>query len=145
MMIPNVFLIVSTTWVTQGKSSSDALAVRHSRPESFIVFAVFATGSQILYGQLALAALSNKLCNVLCAGIFAIPALIISFPRTLDGLSWLSVLAVIAILVVGIVGMIGASPNSTPDATYSPFRSSSFVNAFVSVMNLVFAYAESFM
>jgi hypothetical protein len=39
-----------------------------------IIFAVFATGGQLLAGQIALAALSDsKLCLMLYTGIFAIP------------------------------------------------------------------------
>ena len=51
------------------------------------VFAVFAIGGQLLAGQIALGALSDsKLCLVLYTGIFAIPTLLCSFPRTLDRL-----------------------------------------------------------
>jgi len=77
-----------------------------------LVFAVFATGGQLLAGQIALAALSNnKLCLVLYTGLFAIPTLICSFPRTFDRLSWVSIPSVISILVAGLVGMIGAGRN----------------------------------
>ncbi|KAL8844022.1 MAG: hypothetical protein Q9176_001717 [Flavoplaca citrina] len=57
-----------------------------------IVFAVFATGGQLLAGQIALGVLSsNKLCLMLYTGIFAIPTLLFAMPRTLDRLGWLSV------------------------------------------------------
>ena len=80
-----------------------------------IVFAVFATGGQLLAGQIALANLSsNKLCLMLYTGIFAIPTLLCSLPRTLDRLSWLSVPSVISIIVAGIVGMVGAGLYPTP-------------------------------
>jgi len=53
-----------------------------------IIFAVFATGSQMLAGQLALQTLTDsKLCSMLYAGIFAIAVTLVSFPRTLDQLS----------------------------------------------------------
>lgn len=74
-----------------------------------VIFAVFATGGQLLAGQIALAALSDsKLCLMLYTGIFAVPTLLFSFPRTLDNLSWLCIPSVISILVAGVVGMIGA-------------------------------------
>lgn len=39
-----------------------------------VIFAVFATGGQLLAGQIALSSLSNaKLCLMLYTGIFAIP------------------------------------------------------------------------
>ncbi|KAF2102817.1 transmembrane amino acid transporter [Rhizodiscina lignyota] len=111
-----------------------------------VVFAIFGTGSQILAGQLALGTLSdNKLCLMLYSGIFAIPTMLISFPRTLDQLSWISVPAVISILVAGIVGMIGAGVHPASDRHLSAAKSSSFFDAFFSITNPVFAYAGHFM
>jgi hypothetical protein len=111
-----------------------------------IIFAVFATGGQLLAGQLALGALSDsKLCLMLYTGIFAIPTLLFSFPRTLDKLSWLCIPSVISILVAGIVGMIGAGISPTEGRTITLFAHPTFVNAFVSVTNPVFAYAGHFM
>jgi hypothetical protein len=110
------------------------------------IFAVFATGSQLLAGALALAALSDKqLCAMLYTGIFTIPTLICSFPRTLDRLSWLSIPAVLSILFAGLVGMIGAGINPVPDRSISAFLSPKFADAFVSITNPVFAYAGHFM
>lgn len=124
-----------------------------------IVFAVFATGGQLLAGQIALGSVSQcsriftfkiqpdrpqlsngKLCLMLYTGIFAIPTLICSLPRTLDSLSWLSVPSVISILVAGIVGMVGAGI-SFPVADFSIAMKTDFVTAFISVTNPVFAYA----
>jgi len=111
-----------------------------------VLFAVFATGSQLIAGQLALATLSNSsLCLVLYTGIFAIPIFICSFPRTLDQLSWLSIPATFSILIAGIVGMIGAGVNPVKGLTVSLTNSESFVNSFGSVTNPVFAYAGHFM
>ena len=110
-----------------------------------IVFAVFATGGQILAGQIALSSLSNsKLCLMLYTGIFAIPTLILALPRTLNQLGWLSVLSVISILVAGIVGMLGAGINF-PLANFDVAISTDFTTAFISVTNPVFAYAGHFM
>jgi amino acid permease len=111
-----------------------------------VVFAICATGGQILAGQIALDFLSDgKLCAMLYAGIFAIPTLLFSFPRTLDQLSWLSIPSVISILVAGIIGMIGAGLHPVPDRTLSVVRSSSFQEAFFSITNPVFAYAGHFL
>lgn len=53
-----------------------------------VIFAVFGTGSQLIAGQTALASLSDgRLCAMLYTGIFAIPVLLFSLPRTLDRLS----------------------------------------------------------
>ncbi|TKA70674.1 hypothetical protein B0A49_04378 [Cryomyces minteri] len=111
-----------------------------------VVFAVFATGGQLLAGQIALGALSNnKLCLMLYTGIFAVPTLIFSAPRTLDRLSWLSVPSVISIIVAGIVGMVGAGLHPTPDRTISVTVNTNFYAAFVSITNPVFSYAGHFM
>ncbi|KAF2470083.1 transmembrane amino acid transporter [Lindgomyces ingoldianus] len=111
-----------------------------------IVFAIFATGGQLLAGQIALASLSsNKLCLMLYTGIFAIPTLICSFPRTLDRLSWISVPSVLSILIAGIIGMVGAGLYPTPERHLSAARSSSFYEAFFSITNPVFAYAGHFL
>lgn len=108
-----------------------------------IVFAVFATGSQLIAGQTALATLSeSRLCLMLYTGIFAVPTLVFSLPRTLDRLSWLSIPAVVSILVAGVVGMIGAGLHPVEGRTIEVARSSDFVTAFVSITNPVFAYGQ---
>lgn len=111
-----------------------------------VVFAIFATGGQLLAGQIALASLSdNKLCTMLYAGIFAIPTLLCSFPRTFDGLSWLSLGSVTSIIVAGIVGMVAAGLHPEPGREVDIVRETSFYTAFISVTNPVFAYAGHFM
>ncbi|KAL8966716.1 MAG: hypothetical protein Q9183_003242, partial [Haloplaca sp. 2 TL-2023] len=113
-----------------------------------VVFAVFATGGQILAGQIALGVLSsNKLCLMLYTGIFAIPTLLCAMPRTLDQMSWLSVPSVICIIVAGTVGMVGAGLNPIAgwQDQYSVVVSTDFVTAFISITNPVFAYAGHFM
>ncbi|MCJ1255898.1 hypothetical protein MMC24_003716 [Lignoscripta atroalba] len=111
-----------------------------------IVFAVCATGGQLLAGQIALGSLSNsKLCLMLYTGIFTIPTFIFSLPRTLDKLSWLSIPSVISIMVAGVVGMVAAGINPLEGRVTSNFVTTDFVTAFISVTNPVFAYAGHFM
>lgn len=111
-----------------------------------IVFAVFATGGQLLAGQIAISALSNNsICPMLGAGIYALFTLAMSFPRTLDYMSWFSVASCVSILVAGIIGMVGAGLNPTPGRTMNVVQSSSFFDAFISITNPVFAYAGHFM
>ena len=107
-----------------------------------VIFAIFATGGQLLAGQIALAYLSdNKLCLMLYTGIFTIPTILCSLPRTLDRLSWLSIPSVISIMVAGLVGMIGAGLNPIDGRVVDLFVSTDFVTAFISITNPVFAYA----
>ena len=80
-----------------------------------VIFAVCATGSQLLAGQITLSTLSgNKLCLMLYTGIFTIPTLLLSFPRTLDQLSMLSIVSCFCILVAGVVGMSAAGSLESP-------------------------------
>lgn len=80
------------------------------------------------------------------AGIFAIPTLICSFPRTLDNLGWISVPSVLSILIAGIVGMVGAGVHPMPGREVSiTVPSATFYTAFISITNPVFAYAGHFM
>jgi hypothetical protein len=107
-----------------------------------VIFAIFATGGQVLAGQIALSTLSdNRLCLMLYTGIFAIPTFLFSLPRTLDNLSWLSIPSVISIIVAGIVGMIGAGLNPVAGRAVDITTSTSFVSAFIAITNPVFAYA----
>lgn len=111
-----------------------------------IIFAICATGSQILAGQLALTVLSDgKLCALAFAGIFSIAITIFSFPRTLDNLSWLSVGGGISIIVAGIVAMVGAGIVPVDPGNIVISRASDFPSAFISITNPVFAYAGHFM
>lgn len=107
-----------------------------------VIFALLATSSQLLAGQIALAELSdNKLCLMVYTGIFAIASLICSLPRTLDRLSWLSIPSVISILIAGVVGMVGAGLNPVPNRTIDIALSSNFLAVFNAITNPVFAYA----
>ncbi|MCJ1435744.1 hypothetical protein MMC27_005119 [Xylographa pallens] len=111
-----------------------------------IIFAIFATGGQLLAGQIALGVLSNnQLCLMLYTGIFAIPTFIFSLPRTLDRLSWLSIPSVISILVAGIIGMVAAGVYPLEGRVINIAVQTDFVTAFVAITNPVFAYAGHFM
>lgn len=111
-----------------------------------LCFAIFACGGQLLAGQVALAALSNnKLCLMLYTGIFAVPTLLCSLPRTFHGLGWISVASVLCIFVAGIVGMVGAGKSPDPDRAVRVAVTTDFYTAFVSITNPVFAYAGHFM
>lgn len=112
-----------------------------------VIFAVCATGSQLLAGQIALSALSGggKLCLMLYTGIFTVPTLLMSFPRTFDQLAWLSIPACFSILLAGFVGMVGAGTNPVADRVVLATAPTDFYHAFVSITNPVFAYAGHFM
>lgn len=111
-----------------------------------IIFAICATGSQILAGQLALTVLSDaKLCALAFAGIFTVAITICSFSRTLDHLSWLSVAGGASIIVAGVVAMAGAGAVPVDPGDVFIARATDFPSAFISITNPVFAYAGHFM
>ncbi|EIN13531.1 hypothetical protein PUNSTDRAFT_140049 [Punctularia strigosozonata HHB-11173 SS5] len=111
-----------------------------------IIFAIFATGSELLSGQQALSSLSdNGLCAMLLVLIFAVASFFVALPRTLDRLSYLGLVSVSFIAIAGIVAMIGAGINPTPGRTIDAAKSSDFFNAFVAITNPVFAFAGHFM
>jgi hypothetical protein len=109
-------------------------------------FAIFACGGQLLAGQIALAALSDsKLCLLLYTGIFAIPMLLLSVPRTFHGLSWISIVSVLSIFLAGVVGMGAAGKSPDPERVVDVAVSSDFYFAFTSITNPVFSFAGHFM
>ncbi|KAI0397006.1 transmembrane amino acid transporter [Xylariaceae sp. FL0594] len=111
-----------------------------------IIFAVFAAGSQILAGQLALGVLSDqRLCTVGFSGIFAIAITLASFPRTLGSLGFLSVAGGISIVIAGIVALAGAGAVPIHPGDIQIAVASDFTSAFISITNPVFAYAGHFM
>ncbi|KAH6652325.1 transmembrane amino acid transporter [Truncatella angustata] len=111
-----------------------------------IIFAICATGSQLLAGQLALTVLSeSKLCALAFTGIFAVAVTLVSFPRTLGNMSLLSVAAAASIIVAGIVGMAGAGASPVAPGNIAVVITTNFTSAFTSITNPVFAYAGHFM
>lgn len=111
-----------------------------------VIFAIFATGSQLFAGEVALATLSDsKLCTMVYTGIFAAATLVVSFPRTLDQLSVLSVLSCVCILIAGIVGMAASGAFPAAERHVDIAISSDFATAFIAITNPVFAYAGHFM
>ncbi|KAI0598879.1 transmembrane amino acid transporter [Biscogniauxia sp. FL1348] len=111
-----------------------------------VIFAICATGSQILSSQLALSVLSDSsLCAVAFSGIFAVAVTLVSFPRTLDKLGWLSIVGGASIIVAGVVGMAGAGARPTDAGNIAIAVSTDFTSAFISITNPVFAYAGHFM
>lgn len=118
----------------------------HIRMLNSTSFAVFASGSQLLAGQISLAALSdNKLCLMLYTGIFAVPTLLLSFPRTLDQLGWMCIPSCISILVAGVVGMAaaGAFPVPAADRQIAVTVTTSFYTAFIAITNPVFVSSST--
>ncbi|CAK3788449.1 amino acid transporter [Lecanosticta acicola] len=111
-----------------------------------LAFAVCLAGGQMLSGQIALSALSDKgLCNVSFTGIFAAATFLLALPRTFDGLGWISVASVLSIIIAGVVGMVGAGLHPVEPRSVVAALPSDFYTAFFSITNPVFAYCGHFM
>ncbi|KAI0670063.1 transmembrane amino acid transporter protein-domain-containing protein [Trametes maxima] len=107
-----------------------------------IIFAVFAIGSEILSGQLALSVLSNNgLCATALLAIFAVATFLLSLPRTLGGLTWLGLLSAVFITICGILAMIGAGVNPIADRVVVAAVPTTFYEAFLAITGPVFSYA----
>ena len=138
---PDVHTMGDAGYIMFGVVGRDVLAF------GTVIYAILATGSQLLAGQIALSALSdNKLCTTVYTAIFTAPTELISFPRTFDSLGWISIPSVLCISIAGLIGMIIAGTDSpAPLQDYSITVSSNFDTAFTSVTNIIFAYAGHFM
>ncbi|KAJ3801680.1 transmembrane amino acid transporter protein-domain-containing protein [Lentinula aff. detonsa] len=111
-----------------------------------IIFAIFATGGELISGQQALSILSNDgICSVFLVLIFAAATFLLSLPRTLGNLSWIGLFSTALIVASGIVGMVGASASPVPGRIVGAAMSNNFYEAFLAVTNPVFSYAGHFM
>ncbi|EMD41739.1 hypothetical protein CERSUDRAFT_110316 [Gelatoporia subvermispora B] len=111
-----------------------------------LIFSIFATGSELLSGQLALSELSNNgLCATFLLLIFSAATFVISLPRTLGRLSWLGLFSAFFITLCGILAMIGSGVDAVPGRKLNATATASFFDAFLAVTGPVFAYAGHFM
>ncbi|KAJ3775079.1 transmembrane amino acid transporter protein-domain-containing protein [Lentinula raphanica] len=108
-----------------------------------IIFAIFATGGELISGQQALSILSNDgICSVFLVLIFAAATFSLSLPRTLGGLSWLGLLSTALIILSGIVGMIGAGARPVSGRVINATMRNSFYEAFLAVTNPVSVFVS---
>ncbi|GAP82343.2 putative amino acid transporter [Rosellinia necatrix] len=106
-----------------------------------VVFAVFAAGSQIHAGQLALSVVSGgRLCAVALGAIFSAAMALASLRRTLGSLGLLSVAGSASIVVAGVAGLVGAVVAPVRPGEVQIAVARDFTTAFISVTNPVFAY-----
>ncbi|KAI0824185.1 transmembrane amino acid transporter protein-domain-containing protein [Trametes gibbosa] len=111
-----------------------------------IIFAIFAVGSELLSGQLALSTLSNNgLCAIALLAIFSAATFLLSVPRTLGGLNWLGFASAVFITICGVLAMIGAGANPVPGRVIVASVPTTFYEAFLAITGPVFAYAGHFL
>ncbi|TFK57393.1 hypothetical protein OE88DRAFT_130401 [Heliocybe sulcata] len=111
-----------------------------------IIFAICATGSELLSGQLALSTLSDQgFCSMWLLLIFAAFTFLLALPRTLGHLSRLGIFSSGLIVFAGVLAMIAAGTNPAEGRRVDIVVKTDFYHAFLAITNPVFAYAGHFM
>lgn len=106
-----------------------------------VIFMVFICGSHVLTGLIAFDTItSGASCSVLWAGVSAIICLVLTIPRTLDGISYLSVASFISILAAVFITMIGVGVAGHQGGV-TVTANLSFASGFLAVTDIIFAYA----
>lgn len=108
---------------------------------SQIVFLIFLMGSHVLTFSIMLNTISDHgVCTIVFAVVGMVVSILCTIPRTLLKVSYLCIASFISIIAAVLITMIGIGiekPSSHVDATASP----TFYKAFLSVTNIIFAYA----
>ncbi|EMD38128.1 hypothetical protein CERSUDRAFT_113275 [Gelatoporia subvermispora B] len=106
-----------------------------------IIFMVFICGSHVLTGMIAFDTITaGASCSVLWAGISAIVCMVLTIPRTLNGISYLSVASFISIITAVLITMIGVGIIGH-QGTVAVTAKLSFASGFLAVTDIIFAYA----
>ncbi|KAH8106923.1 transmembrane amino acid transporter protein-domain-containing protein [Cristinia sonorae] len=106
-----------------------------------VIFIVFLCGSHVLTGMIAFDTItSGASCSVVWAFLSAVICLILTIPRTLNGISYLSVASFISIIAAVMITMIGVGVTGHT-GTVTVTSNLSFAKAFLAVTDIIFAYA----
>ncbi|KAH9843113.1 transmembrane amino acid transporter protein-domain-containing protein [Rhodofomes roseus] len=106
-----------------------------------VIFMVFLCGSHVLTGMIAFDTITaGASCSVLWAGISAIICLVLTIPRTLDGISYLSVASFISIVTAVMITMIGVGVAGHQGGV-TVTANLNFASGFLAVTDIIFAYA----
>ncbi|OCH93824.1 hypothetical protein OBBRIDRAFT_832292 [Obba rivulosa] len=106
-----------------------------------IIFMIFICGSHVLTGMIAFDTITaGASCSVLWAAISAIICMVLTVPRTLNGISYLSVASFISIVTAVLITMIGVSIIGHQGGV-SVTAHLQFASGFLAVTDIIFAYA----
>ncbi|EPS94778.1 hypothetical protein FOMPIDRAFT_1038729 [Fomitopsis schrenkii] len=106
-----------------------------------VVFMVFLCGSHVLTGMIAFDTITaGASCSVLWAGISAIICIVLTLPRTLNGISYLSVVSFISIVAAVLITMIGVGVTGHQGGV-TVTANLKFASGFLAVTDIIFAYA----
>ncbi|KAF1987617.1 amino acid transporter [Aulographum hederae CBS 113979] len=106
------------------------------------IFLIFSMGSHILTFTIAFNAMtSHATCTIVWGVIAMIVLWIFTLPRTLKKVSYFSIASFISIVAAVLITMIGLGVDPKPNLHLDATIKTSFSQAFLSVTNIVFAYA----
>ncbi|TFY53426.1 hypothetical protein EVJ58_g9461 [Rhodofomes roseus] len=106
-----------------------------------VVFLVFSCGGHALTGMIAFDTITaGASCSVLWAAVAAIICLILTLPRTLNGISYLSVASFISVFTAVMITMIGVGVAGHHGGVTTT-ANLKFASAFLAVTDIVFAYS----
>ncbi|KAF2723424.1 hypothetical protein K431DRAFT_325500 [Polychaeton citri CBS 116435] len=109
-----------------------------------IIFLVFTMGSHTLTRTRFFVAFDTVTGHDTCSIVWEVVVMIVLFiytlPRTLKKVSYMSVISFISIISAVMITMIGVGMEE-PDPHVQAVRNISFLKAFLSVTNIIFAYA----
>ncbi|KAI9065461.1 hypothetical protein FKP32DRAFT_1590639 [Trametes sanguinea] len=106
-----------------------------------VVFMVFICGSHVLTGLIAFDTITaGASCSVLWAAVAAIICLVLTIPRTLNGISYLSVASFISIISAVMITMIGVGVAGHQGGV-KVTANLKFGTGFLAVTDIIFAYA----
>jgi amino acid permease len=104
------------------------------------IYLIFIMGSHLLTWTIAMNTITgHATCTIVWSVIGLVLLAVLTFPRTLKNVSYLSIFAFISIFAAVMTTMISVGI-TRPDPTVYATISVSFVSAFSSVMNIIFAF-----
>ncbi|KAK5223745.1 hypothetical protein LTR99_007769 [Exophiala xenobiotica] len=106
------------------------------------IFLIFSMASHILTWTICLNTLTNGAACTIAWGIVGLVIFwICDIPRTLQKVSWLSCVSFLSITTAVIVCMAGVGARNPSHGNFHATQTATFATAFLSVTNIVFAYA----
>ena len=107
-----------------------------------ILFLIFVMGSHILTFSIMMNTVtSHGTCTIVFGVVGLIVCLIFTMPRTLHKVSYMSIASFISIIAAVVITMVGVGVERPGDGKVDVTVHTKFSSAFLSVTNIIFAYA----
>ncbi|OQE22261.1 hypothetical protein PENSTE_c010G10280 [Penicillium steckii] len=133
---PHVSSIADAGEVLMGSFGRELFFTGH------MLYLIFVMASHILTFTVAMNTITeNGSCSLVFGIIGTILSFVLSLPRTMEKMTWLSLASFISILVAVLATMIALGIQNSA-VTFSVTKTATLANAFISVCNIVFAYAS---